>query len=173
MRRTDPNALADIHDIQQTLLKYPVALDSRCFSLLEEVFTADARIAIPGMPVCDRAGFAAALSGGLARLDATHHFVNAPLLRVEAGRAFARSYLVAQHIVNAASPDGWLLIGAWYDDELCRLAEGWRISSRTGNPVWWAGNGRLLGMEALPQAFERHAGHGAPSWLVPGEGACG
>jgi hypothetical protein len=165
MTRIDAALLPDVHEIQQTLLKYPVALDSRCFGLLAEVFAPDARIAIPGMPVCGPAAFAAALEGGLARLDATHHFVNAPLLHLDGDHASARSYLVAQHIVNAAAPAGWLLIGAWYDDELQRTFSGWRITARTGNPVWWAGNGSLLGMDALPPAFERHVGHAAPPWL--------
>lgn len=165
MTRIDAARLPDVHEIQQTLLKYPVALDSRCFGLLEEVFTPDARIAIPGMPVCDRAGFAAALSAGLAHFDATHHMVNAPLLQLDGEHARARSYLVAQHVINAAAPAPWVLVGAWYDDELRRTEAGWRITARTGNPVWWAGNGALLGMDTLPPAFARQAGHAAPGWL--------
>jgi hypothetical protein len=165
MRASTVQQLSDIHDIQQTLLRYPVALDSRCFGLLEEVFTADARIAIPGMPVCDLATFGAALEQGLARFDATHHVVNPPLLGLDGDRATARSYLVAQHVINAAAPNAWVLVGAWYDDLLLRTLAGWRIAARTGVPVWWAGNGALLGMAGLPPAFERQSGHAAPAWL--------
>jgi hypothetical protein len=158
--------LMDAHQIQQTLLKYPVALDCRAFDLLDEVFTVDARIDIPGVGPCDLAGFRARCAPGLMALDATHHFVNAPLLSINGDSARARSYLVAQHIVNAAAPASWLMVGAWYNDELERTALGWRIVARSGVPVWWSGNGALLGMDVLPAAFERHAGHEAPMWLA-------
>ena len=46
---SDTQRLLDIHEIQQVLLLYAVALDSREMSLLERVFTADAHIDIPGV----------------------------------------------------------------------------------------------------------------------------
>jgi hypothetical protein len=159
--------LSDIHDIQQVLLLYPVALDSRALHLLEQVFLPDARIDIPGVGTVDLAGYQAACTAGLGALDATHHVVNAPLLRLEGDVAYARSYLVAQHIMNAAAPDASLLIGAWYNDELRRTPAGWRISRRSGNAVWWSGNAAILGMTGAPQGFPRHGGHEAPDWLGP------
>ena len=42
----DLQYLLDAHRIGQCLLKYPVALDSRDFDLLESLFTPDARIDI-------------------------------------------------------------------------------------------------------------------------------
>ena len=41
--------------------------------------------------------------------------------RIEGDRAWARSYLLAQHAVNALAPNGTLKIGAWYNDELRRV----------------------------------------------------
>jgi len=164
MQMIDVSYLADVHEIQQTLLAYAVALDSRALEMLDRVFTPDARIDIPGVGVVDRAGYQAACRAGLGSLDATHHFTNAPLLSVDGDRAQARSYLVAQHISAAAEGGSWLMIGAWYNDELRRTAEGWRIVSRAGTPVWWSGNGALLGMATLPPAFERHSGHMRPDW---------
>lgn len=168
---SDTQRLLDIHEIQQVLLLYAVALDSREMSLLERVFTADAHIDIPGVGPVDRASFQARCAAGLGALDATQHVCNAPLLRIEGDRAFARSYLVAQHVANAAAPEACLLIGAWYNDELRRLPEGWRITARTGNPVWWSGNAAILGMAGLPPAFPRQPGHGAPAWLFHPSGA--
>jgi hypothetical protein len=168
MTMTTLQQLADIHEIQQVLLLYPVALDSRALHLLEQVFVPEAAIDIPGVGTVDLAGYQAACRAGLGALDATHHVANAPLLRVEGDVAQARSYLVAQHILNAAAPDASLLIGAWYNDELRRTPAGWRITRRTGNAVWWSGNAAILGMGGLPQAFPRHAGHDAPDWLRPG-----
>jgi hypothetical protein len=159
--------LLDAHAIAQTLARYPIALDSRAFGLFDEVFTPDARIDIPGVGRCDRAGYRAACEAGLARLDATQHFVSPPALRIEGDRAFARSYLVAQHVANALAPRGTLLIGAWYDDELARVGGEWRITARTGNPVWWDGNPAVLGMQGVPPAYPRGPGHAGPPWLLP------
>ena len=158
--------LQDAHEIQQVQLLYAVALDSRALDLLAQVFMPDARIEIPGVGTVDLAGYQAACAAGLGALDATHHVVNAPLLRIDGDVAQARSYLVAQHVLNSAAPDASLLIGAWYNDELRRTASGWRITQRTGNAVWWSGNPAILGMTGVPQAFPRHAGHAAPAWFT-------
>ncbi len=161
----DMQCLLDAHRIQQCLLKYPVALDSRDFDLLESLFTADARIDIPAAGVFDPAGYRAAAEAGLGRLDATQHFVGQALLKIEGDRAWARSYLVAQHVVNALAPDGTLKIGAWYNDELRRVGGEWLIAARTGNAVWWEGNPAVLSLAGVPNAFARHAGHDSPPWL--------
>jgi hypothetical protein len=42
MTAPDLATLADIHAIQQTLLKYPVALDSRCYLVAQHVVNAAA-----------------------------------------------------------------------------------------------------------------------------------
>ncbi len=157
--------LLDAHRIGQCLLKYPVALDSRDFDLLQSLFTPDARIDIPAAGVFDAAGYRAASEAGLGRLDATQHFVGQPVLRIEGDRAWARSYLLAQHVLNALAPDGTLKIGAWYEDELRRVDGCWLICARTGNAVWWEGNPAVLGLEGVPNAFARHAGHRSPAWL--------
>lgn len=156
--------LHDIHQIQQLIQLYAVALDSRALDLLDDVFTADARIEIPGVGVADLAAFKASCAAGLGALDATQHVCNPPLLRIEGDRAWARTYLVAQHVLNAAAPDACMLIGAWYNDELQRTPKGWRITARTGNPVWWSGNAAILGMSGVPNAFPRSPGHAAPAW---------
>jgi hypothetical protein len=160
--------LLDAHQIQQCLLRYPVALDGRNLDLFDSIFAADARIDIPAAGVFDRAGYRAVCEAGLMKLDATHHFVNAPVLKIEGDRAWARSYLVAQHALNALAPDSTLLIGAWYEDELARIDGQWLIVARTGNAVWWDGNPAILGLPGLPGAFPRHAGHDCPAWLLGG-----
>ncbi|MBK7729453.1 MAG: nuclear transport factor 2 family protein [Gammaproteobacteria bacterium] len=158
-------SLLDAQQITQLLLKYPVALDSRDFDLLESLFTADARIDIPVAGSFDPRGYRHMLEQGQGRLDATQHFVGQPLLHIDGERAAARSYLYAQHVVNALAPNGTLLIGAWYNDELRRVGGRWLISSRTGNSVWWSGNPAVLGLDGVPQAFARGPGHDAPPWL--------
>ena len=39
------------------------------------------------------------------------------------------------------------------------------IDGGPGNAVWWEGNPAVLGLEGVPNAFARHAGHRSPAWL--------
>ncbi len=166
-------ALLDEQQIRQLLLRYVVALDSRDFALLESVFTPDARIDIPAAGVFDPAGYRVACAEGLGRLDATQHFVGEPMLQITGDTARARSYLLAQHVVNQLAPEATLTIGAWYDDEFRRVGERWLIAARTGNAVWWSGNPAVLGLHGVPNAFERQAGHQSPAWCRVPAGAVG
>src|SRR5262249_53553345 len=97
----------------------------------------------------------------------TQHHLGLPAIRVEGDRASSRCYFVAQHVRNALAPRPALLIGGWYDDELARGREGWRIRVRRGTAVWCDGNPEVLG--ALPYpigAPPRGPGHEAPAWLL-------
>ena len=67
------------------------------------------------------------------------HFLAPPQVIVEDDRAFALTY--GQFKVFRKTPaleDGDLSNGgAWYDDELVRTPEGWRISRRIARNFWW------------------------------------
>jgi hypothetical protein len=101
---------------------------------------------------------------GLAKLDATHHQLGMPAIHREGDRAWSRCYFTAQHVSSALLPNGFLLIGGWYDDELVRTEDGWRISRRRGIPVFIEGNPAVLGMDFPIGAPMRCSGHAMPQW---------
>jgi hypothetical protein len=170
MSTTPPSLerLADAHDIQQVLLRYSIALDTRQLELLDDVFAAEARIDMHSVGVFDREGYRHLCERALFQLDATQHLIGPAAVSVDGDEARARSYYVAQHARNDLRPDPLLTIGGWYDDELARATGTWRITARAGTSVWWAGNPAVLGSSELAGAQEWRPGRACPQWLLPG-----
>ena len=63
------------------------------------------------------------------------------------------AYIQAQHWM---SRDRWYLIGGWYENQVRREADGWRISACTLHQTWDAGDRDLL-REAARRVRERAA----------------
>jgi hypothetical protein len=159
--------LMDVHQIQQVLLKYPIALDTQCLELFDEVFSVNARIDLGGMGPFDREEYRRLCADVLPTLDATQHHVGPPVLSIDGSRASSRCYYVAQHARNDLRPSALLTIGGWYDDELEKSNGQWLISSRTGTPAWWDGNPAVIGRAGVPGAEKRRPGRSCPAWLKP------
>ena len=145
--------LADIVAIQHVLYRYAIAIDTCQLDMLDDCFTADAELQ---MTVAGKYASPAAYKEkarvALAKLDATHHAVSSPLIEVDGDRATAHSYYHAQHVLNALAPNPFFMIGGWIDDELERRPEGWRITKRRGQAVWYDGNPAVLEMDVIPGA---------------------
>ena len=137
---------ADHVAIVRLLSLYAVALDTLQLDLLGDVFTADVQLRMTKGDPMDRATYTAMCAVELAKLDATQHIVSNPLIDVAGdGRtATCRSYYQAQHARNDLDPP-FALMGGWVDDELEHRPEGWRITARSWNSVWFDGNADVLG----------------------------
>lgn len=160
--------LYDVHCIEQVLNHYVIGLDTLHIPLMEHCFTQDAHVEIPGAGTMTPAQYAAMCQQSLPRLDATHHQLGPVAVEVTGDTARAHCYLTAQHVLSSLAPDGLLTIGAWYDDELQRTPEGWKITRRVGTAVWCSGNPAVLGLPMQPGAFPRTAGRECPEWLKSG-----
>jgi hypothetical protein len=159
--------LLDIECIKRAIGLYVIALDSRELPLFDQVFTPDAQIILGGVGEMTRDSYKEMAVKGLGALDATQHHLGLPVIDLDGDRAHARCYFMAQHVVNALAPNPFLLIGGWYTDDLVRTADGWRITKRIGNAVWYDGNPAVLGMGDFPMgATPRGDGHKAPGWLL-------
>lgn len=158
-------AFADVFAIQQVLTRYVIAIDSLQPELLIDCFTEDARIDLGGVDAGTVAEYVNVCKTALPNLDGTHHHLSIPAISVQGERAYSRCYFTAQHVKNSLSPAHSLLIGGWYDDELVRRGDGWRICKRRGTPVWYDGNPQVLGYDMPMGAGPRGAGHAAPDWL--------
>lgn len=158
----------DVVAIQQVLARYVIAIDSRTPELLRQCFTPDAAIRLAGLPELTVEGYIAVGREALPKLDATLHHLGLPAIRVEGDRAFSRTYFMANHVRNALAPAATgLMIGGWYDDELVRTTDGWRISQRTGTALWAEGNPAVIeGADYPLGATPRGPGHAAPGWMA-------
>lgn len=155
---TTPSQLVDVHDIQQLLYRYAIAIDTRDLDVLDDIFTPDARLDMSVAGVLTPAEYKAKAAVELDKLDATHHLIASPVVAVDGDTATAHTYYQAQHARNDLFPRPLLMVGGWIDDELVRTPGGWRICARTGRAVWFDGNPAVLGLDAEIGANTRTTG---------------
>lgn len=125
--------ISDRLEIQALLTRYTIAIDTHDWELLDTVFTPDARVdyessgGIKGSYPEVRAW----LGKVLPLMPQKQHLIAAPHLTLHGDSATARTYV---HNPNAfPHPDGsttFLIVNAYYDDELTRTSAGWRIRQR-------------------------------------------
>lgn len=120
-------------EIQAVLTRYAIAIDTHDWELLDTVFTSDAWIdyessgGIKGpYPEVRRW-----LGEVLPLLPRKQHLIAAPHLVFDGDRGRARTYV---HNPNAfPQADGssrYMIVDAYYDDELVWTEAGWRIAKR-------------------------------------------
>lgn len=157
--------LLDIHQIQQVLVKYTIAIDTQDFDLLETCFTDDAELYLAGLGTLTPQSYRAICEQNLPSLNATQHHCAIPAITIDADTARSRCYFMAQHARNSLGAKPLMMIGGWYDDELRRVGADWRIHRRTGTAAWYEGNGDVLGYPVPQGGLEPTPGRATPGWM--------
>jgi SnoaL-like domain len=136
--------MSDREDIVQLLNLYGLAMDTQRWDLFDRIFTRDCDADYGATSHWrDRAQFKADFGAFHAMFDATQHVMTNHLVTVRGDRANAHTYGSWRLIRRAAGdPPVWDGTG-YYDDQLVRTADGWRIAARTCRVVWWTGNCRV------------------------------
>lgn len=140
--------ISDRIEIGDLLTRYTVAIDTKDWNLLDTCFTPDAKVdyTTSGGTKGDYPDVRRWLEKALAPFTMTMHFISNSTVDLEGDRAKARTYVI--NPMGTPRPDGSLhifTVGAYYDDELVRTAEGWRISNRFEEQAYMEGT--------LPQGF--------------------
>ncbi len=120
---------------------YGFAVDTQYWDLFDRIFTADVEAdfsATAHWP--DRASFKRDFALFHAPFDSTQHAMLNHLVRVDGDKAHAFTYGNWRLIRKAVDGDPRWDGTGWYDDELVRTAEGWRISRRVCRIIGWSGN---------------------------------
>ena len=123
--------ISDRLEIQQQLIAYSTAIDSRRFDDLDQVFTADAYIDYRAMGGVDGRypEVKAWLSEVLPNFPAYAHMLGNVDVRIDGDTATSRTLCFNPMVLGGA--EGQVLFcGLWYDDEFVRTAEGWRMTKR-------------------------------------------
>ncbi|MBS9534206.1 nuclear transport factor 2 family protein [Mycobacterium sp. M1] len=126
--------ISDRWQIQQLLVDYSTAIDTRCFDDLDAVFTADAYIDYRAMGGID--GYYPQVKAWLAQVLPNFvgyaHMLGLPSIRVDGDAATARTFCFNPMVFATETPEkpATMLLGFWYDDEFVRTADGWRMSRR-------------------------------------------
>jgi hypothetical protein len=130
--------ISDRLEIQQLLVAYSTAIDTRRFDDLDLVFTPDAYIDYRAMGGIDGAfpDVKKWLADVLPNFPAYSHLIgnfDVQVVRDPAGdtaRDTAKSRILCFNPM-VLGPDGQVMFcGLWYDDEFIRTAEGWRMTRR-------------------------------------------
>jgi len=131
----------DRSDIIQLLNLYGFAVDSQRWDLFDRVFTDDVEADFSETAHWfDRASFKRDFAVFHDPFNTTQHSMMNHLVEVSGDTAHAFTN-GTWRLVRKATDGNPLWDGSgWYDDELVRTAEGWRIRHRTCRITWWTGN---------------------------------
>jgi hypothetical protein len=135
--------LVDRRAIDDLLVRYTIALDTRQWDLLDQVFTTDARIDY---------STSGGIKGGAEDLKrwfrqeafvpftSWQHLLTNIAVELDGDVATGRSsvYNPLAHI-GADGVAAVLHVGAWYDDHFARTPDGWRITERSLGMAWTDG----------------------------------
>jgi len=123
--------ISDRFEIQQLLIDYSTAIDTRQFDDLDHVFTADAYIDYRAMGGIDGRfpEVKACLAQVLPNFPAYAHMLGNFDVRIDGDTASSRT-ICFNPMVLGGEQNQILYCGLWYDDEFIRTAEGWRMSRR-------------------------------------------
>lgn len=132
----DLQEISDRMEIQDLMVRYCYAIDTRNWDELDLVFTADAVIDYTEM-----AGFKgtlpetkAWLAESLGVIEACQHIISTSQLTIEGDLAHGRTICTNPMVLK---PDGHvMLLGLWYRDVFRRTDAGWRISERYEENSW-------------------------------------
>ena len=133
--------LLDRQAIDDLLIRYATAVDARRWSWLDTVFTPDAVLDYrsAGGIRGDFPEVRRWLSEVLPLFSVTQHLVVNRSVDVDATAGTARSRAIF-HNPNQLTVGGepWLfVVGGCYHDRLVRTPDGWRISVRVEETLWW------------------------------------
>ena len=125
--------MTDREELIDLTIRYATAIDSRQYDLLSTVFTVDADLDY------GEVGHWKSASEVIEFMDLAHagaantmHRMSNQMVTVDGDAATARTYVDA--LILGPDGSGVNAIG-FYDDELVRTAEGWRIYKRVFTPV--------------------------------------
>ena len=123
--------ISDRLEIQELLVAYSTAIDTRRFDDLDRVFTPDAYIDYREMGGIDGRfpEVKAWLANVLPNFPAYAHMLGNFDVRIDGDTASSRTVLF-NPMVLGGDRNQILFCGLWYEDEFIRTPEGWRMSRR-------------------------------------------
>ena len=142
-------ALLDRALLSDVIHNYAAGVDQRDWVLFRSCFTddleADFTAVLPGN-VCHGADkWVAAAAKLIEPLTATQHMITNHVHVIEGDTASSRSYLQAQHVQkDSEGGERHYLIGGYYEYNMLRTDEGWKIKKYGLNQTWSAGDPTVL-----------------------------
>ncbi|MES2156283.1 MAG: nuclear transport factor 2 family protein [Pseudomonadota bacterium] len=139
--------MSDRFEIQDLIVGYCYAVDSRDWDAMDQFFTADAVIDYSEMVgvVGSLTEIKAFLSASLTPILAFQHAVSTTRYDIDGDRAQTKTVCTNPMTVSDGTVADTLVFGLWYIHDYVRTADGWRISRlyeqkcyRMNVPEWLA-----------------------------------
>jgi hypothetical protein len=132
----DSPSTTDLLNIQRLLFDYAWACDSGDWELLRSVFTDDARLdySSTGGPAAGRDEVVAWLQESLSLLGFIQHVVSNFRIEISGDQAEGRAMFLTSFRLPGS--DDVVLTGGYYDLELVRTSNGWRMRSFVEENQW-------------------------------------
>ncbi|MBM4384187.1 MAG: nuclear transport factor 2 family protein [Deltaproteobacteria bacterium] len=133
--------LADRRAIEDGIICYGHALDTKSYARLAECMKRDVRVKygdaewITGVVEAGRY-----CANALDPLDLSQHRLGTADVKLAGNRATSKTYLCAEHVKNGER----YTVGGHYLDEWERTPAGWRIAVRQLVTTWTEGNAEVL-----------------------------
>ncbi|HQQ62243.1 MAG TPA: nuclear transport factor 2 family protein [Pseudomonadales bacterium] len=123
--------IPDYRAIEQTLIRYALACDTRNWALLDEVFTTDITAIYGGeYRLQGRHNLTGMIRSLLDGCGPTQHLLGNFRIAIEGNTAQCACYVRAAHAGRDDKASLTYEVWAEYRDKLLLTAEGWRISER-------------------------------------------
>ena len=129
----DIQEISDRLEIADVIVRYADAIDSRCFELLDDLFTPDAVIDYTafGAPRGDLTSTKVFLAKVLGAHERYCHLLGQSMITIDGDVASART--ACHNPMVLRKPDGsehLYVCGLWYADRFVRTESSWRIAER-------------------------------------------
>ena len=129
-----PQEISDRLEIQELLVRYSHAVDTRDWDALAQVFTPDATIdytAFGGIRG-DFTSIRAFLKASMPHFSSYQHLITNIVLEINGSEARGRTACLNPMVIDRGdgSEPHVFFCGLWYRDRLVRTAQGWRIADR-------------------------------------------
>jgi SnoaL-like domain len=130
--------ISDRLEIQDLMVRYSYAIDSRNWDALDDVFTPDAHIdySVFGGSVGNLAETKAFLTEAMPMFTTLQHMVSGTTIAFDGDTATAKTQCHNPMTMGDTENPDLMVCGLWYVDKLARTADGWRIEERVEEKVY-------------------------------------
>ena len=139
-----PEQLSDRAEINDVIVRYGWALDTKDWALLDTCFTDDAFCdysSNPGGKVGPYQQVRGWLEKVMRAFPVTQHLMSNVDIKLDGDRATVRTMVTnPQGAATREGPLHFFFVGARYDDEFVRTADGWKIQRRVETTQWFQGS---------------------------------
>lgn len=128
----------------KVMAEYAWLIDDRRWTEFGEVFTVDAVADYEAFTCHGADALGSRMESIHADLDATQHLIGSVLVTAAEGGLRVRSQVQATLVRRGLPGGGSVTVGARYDDQMVRVAGGWRIAERRTRGLWVRGNRAII-----------------------------